>query len=75
MECPICLGAARFVVAPVFDGRRITCARCGTYDVSRVVLDRGLLERIELSKRREVLQHARNNAAEAARPLITTHLL
>ena len=76
MECPICQQVARFVAAPAaFDGRRITCARCGTYDVSRVVLERGLLELIELSQSREVLQRARHNAADTARPLITTYLL
>src|SRR5436190_4133062 len=76
MECPICQQSARFVATPAaFDGRRITCARCGTYDVSRVVLDRGLLDEIELSKRREVLQRARNNAVETTKPLITTYLL
>jgi hypothetical protein len=76
MECPICLQSARFVAAPAaFDGRRITCARCGTYDVSRVVLERGLLEKIDVGKRREVLQRARNSTAETTRPLITTYLL
>jgi hypothetical protein len=75
MECPICLGPARFVAAPAFDGRRITCARCGTYDVSRVVLERRLLEHIDTSKRRDVLERARRTAAERARPLITTYLL
>jgi hypothetical protein len=75
MECPICLRPARFVAAPAFDGRRITCARCGTYDVSRVVLEQRLLERIDMKKRHDVLQRARNNAPEAARPLITTYLL
>jgi hypothetical protein len=75
MECPICLQSARFVAAPAFDGRRITCARCGTYDVSRVVLEQRLLERIDMKKRHDVLQRARNNAPEAARPLITTYLL
>ena len=75
MECPICLHPARFVAAPAFDGRRITCARCGTYDVSRVVLERRLLERIDVGKRRDVLQRARTNTSDRARPLITTYLL
>jgi hypothetical protein len=75
MECPICLGAARFVAAPAFDGRRITCARCGTYDVSRVVLEQRLLERIDERKRLDVLRRARTNAPEATKPLITTYLL
>lgn len=68
--------SARFAAAPAaFDGRRITCVRCGTFDVSRVVLDRGLLERIDVGRRRDILQRARNNAAETTRPLITTYLL
>ena len=75
MECPICDAPARIVRAPAFDGRRIECRRCGTFDISRVVIERHLLERFDKTKRREILNRARNDAPERGRPIITTYLL
>jgi hypothetical protein len=63
------------VRAPAFDGRRIECRRCGTFDISRVVIERHLLERYDTTKRREILNRARNDAPERSRPIITTYLL
>jgi hypothetical protein len=75
MECPICDAPARIVRAPAFDGRRIECRRCGTFDISRVVLERQLLERIDKAMRREILNRARSAAPERSRPIITTYLM
>lgn len=75
MECPICEAPARIVRAPAFDGRRIECRRCGTFDISRVVVERQLLERVDKVKRRDILNRARKDTRERSRPIITTYLL
>lgn len=75
MECPICGAIARAIRAPAFSGRRISCPRCGLYDVSRVVLENHLLERMDVHRRREVLDRARRAAPGRTRPIITTYLL
>lgn len=75
MECPICNAPARTVRAPAFDGRRIECRRCGTFDISRVVVERQLLEGFDKVRRREILNRARKDTPERSRPIITTYLL
>ena len=75
MECPICGANARAVHAPSFFGRKINCPDCGPYDVSRVVLENRLLQRMQLKQRKEVLEMARRAAPSKTRPLITSYFL
>jgi len=75
MECPICGGAARSVPAPALSGRRFNCPRCGNYEVSQVVLDGGMLQRLNATQRLAILNKAREAAANKSRPIITTYLL
>ena len=55
MECPICGAIARALRATTFAGRKINCPNCGSYDVSRVVLENHILQRLDRAKRLEVL--------------------
>jgi hypothetical protein len=75
MECPICGAIARAMRAPSFFGRKINCPECGPYDVSRVVLENGLLQRMQLKQRKQVLETARRAAAPRSRPMITSYFL
>lgn len=75
MACPICTAPAKTINVPALDGRRIKCPNCGLYDVSAVVLERGLLERMDQASRREILDHARRVATRHEWPIITSYLL
>jgi hypothetical protein len=74
MECPICAAPARSLRAPNFDGRCIRCPGCGPFDVSREVLERHLLERLDKARRRDVLARAREDTPMRQRPIITSYL-
>ena len=75
MEYPICGGAARSVPAPALSGRRFNCPRCGNYEVSQVVLDSGVLQRLNATERLAALNKAREAATGKSRPIITTYLI
>jgi hypothetical protein len=75
MECPICGTIARAIRAPSFYGRKINCPQCGSFDISRVVLENHTLHRMERGRRLEILERARRAAPAGTRPMITTYLL
>ena len=75
MECPVCSARARYIDSPGFDGKSIRCPNCREYDVSRAVLDRGLLSKLDVKQRRDVLERARRAVPRNARPVITSYIL
>jgi hypothetical protein len=75
MECPVCCAPARTVRLPAFEGKSIKCPNCRDYDVSKAVLERGLLQKLDRAQRRDVLERARTGAAPNTRPVITSYIL
>jgi hypothetical protein len=75
MECPVCGAPARTIRAPAFEGKSFKCPNCRDYDVSKSVLERGLLRKLDRAQRRDVLERARKGAAPNTRPVITSYIL
>jgi hypothetical protein len=51
------------------------CPNCRDYDVSRSVLERRLLRKLDPAQRRDVLERTRKGAAPNTRPVITSYIL
>lgn len=66
MECPVCSASAKYVSSPGFDGKSSHCPNCREYDVSRAVLERGLLSKLDLKQRRSARASAQSRAAQRA---------
>lgn len=74
MICPICDATAE-QVPPLTDGLGVVCLACGAYDISHTVIATGQLRKLELDRRRDVLDKAKRSARPGCRPMITSYLL
>jgi hypothetical protein len=74
MYCLVC-GAEAQQIPIITDGATIFCPMCGEYDVESMVVATGLMQKLGMEERADVLDKARRSAETGARPLITRYLL
>ena len=70
ITCPICNAEAQDITVETFDGKTVSCAFCGDYDVSGTVFDTGMLEKLDRNSKLSVLERAKRAAPEGKRPMI-----
>ncbi len=74
MNCPICGSAdAEDISVQTFDGKSIRCDYCGDYDISGSVYEPNTLAGMDLERRIDALNRAKQSKGEKIRPMIMTY--